>query len=275
VASIAGVAGDISDGLRERLRTADLDPLSMFALGHGPWEVWLLLRHRWGRRATLVDLYELEAASRGIRPECLSTADRSRLRAAARPVCYPGRRPALPGSDRLGDPHEISEYDPTWLVTFAGWRARLAAALGRAATRIDHVGSTAVPGLAAKPVIDIMISVPDTRDEPSFLPACFSTGVILRMREERHLLLWPPPANPREVHLHVCESGSDWGRDELLFRDYLMADSAVRDRYSLLKRDLIARWHDDRRAYTEAKTAFVLDTLDHARMWAIDSGWNP
>jgi GrpB-like predicted nucleotidyltransferase (UPF0157 family) len=64
------------------------------------------------------------------------------------------------------------------------------------------------------------------------------------------------------------------GRDELLFRDYLVADSAVRDKYSALKRDLVARWHDDRRAYTEAKTAFVLDTLERARIWAIDSGWN-
>jgi GrpB-like predicted nucleotidyltransferase (UPF0157 family) len=275
VASIAGVAGDISDGLRERLRAMDLDPLSMFTLGPGPWELWLLLRDRWGRQATLVDLYELEAASRGVRLECLSAADRSRLRAAARPVCYPGRQPALPGSDRLGDPHEISEYDPAWLVTFADWRSRLAAALGGAATRIDHVGSTAVPGLAAKPVIDIMISVPDTRDEHFFLPACLSTGLILRMREEGHLLLWPPPANPREVHVHVCDSASDWDRDELLFRDYLVADSAVRNKYSALKRGLIARWHDDRRAYTEAKTAFVLDTLEHARMWAVDSGWNP
>lgn len=247
----------------------------MFALERGPWDVWLLLRHHWGRRATLVDLYELEAASRGIRPECLSTADRGRLRAAARPVCYPGRQLPLPGSDRLGDPHEISEYDPAWLVTFEGWRSRLAAALGRAATRIDHVGSTAVPGLAAKPVIDIMISVPDARDEPSFVPACLATGLILRMREEGHLLLWPPAADPREVHVHVCHSGSDWSCDELLFRDYLVADSAVRDKYASLKRDLIARWHNDRRAYTEAKTGFVLDTLEQARMWAIDSGWNP
>jgi hypothetical protein len=64
VTSIAGVAGDISDGLRGRLRALGLDPLSMFAPGRGPWEVWLLLRDRWGRRATLVDLYELDAASR-------------------------------------------------------------------------------------------------------------------------------------------------------------------------------------------------------------------
>jgi GrpB-like predicted nucleotidyltransferase (UPF0157 family) len=103
-------------------------------------------------------------------------------------VCYPGRQPALPGCDRPDDPHEISEYDPAWAGRFADWRFRLAAALGAAATRIDHVGSTAVPGLAAKPVIDIMISVPDVRDEPSYLPACPSAGLILRMREEGHRL---------------------------------------------------------------------------------------
>ena len=149
----------------------------MFAPGRGPLEVWLLLSDRWGRRATLVDLYELEAAARGIAPQCLSRADRSQLWAAIRPIRYPTRQPALSGSDRRGDAHEISEYDPAWLVTFARWRSRLAAALGASPTRIDHVGSTAVPGLAAKPVIDIMISVPDTRDEPSYLPACISTGL--------------------------------------------------------------------------------------------------
>jgi GrpB-like predicted nucleotidyltransferase (UPF0157 family) len=247
----------------------------MFAPGREPWDVWLLLRDRWGRRATLVDLYELEAAGRGIGLESLSKADRSRLRLAARPVCYPGRQPALPGSDRLGDPHAVSEYDPGWPVRFAAWRSRLAEAVGATATRIDHVGSTAVPGLAAKPVIDIIISVPEAGDEAAYLPACLSAGLILRMREEGHRLLWPPPARPREVHVHVCDSGGDWGRDELLFRDYLRADFATRDRYSALKRDLVTRWQDDRQAYTEAKTAFVLDALEQARAWAIDSGWNP
>jgi GrpB-like predicted nucleotidyltransferase (UPF0157 family) len=269
------VAGDISDVLRERLRAVNLDPRSMFAPGRGPWEVWLLLSDRWGRRATLVDLYELEAAARGIAPQCLSKADRSQLWAAIRPIRYPTRQPALSGSDRRGDPHKISEYDPAWLVAFAHWRSRLAAALGASATRIDHVGSTAVPGLAAKPVIDIMISVPDTSDEPSYLPACISTGLVLRAREEGHRLLWQPPANPREVHVHVCDSDGNWGRDELLFRDYLAANSAVRDQYAALKRDLMARWHDDRQAYGEAKTAFVLDTLERARTWAAECGWNP
>jgi hypothetical protein len=103
----------------------------MFAPGRGPWEVWLVLSDRWGRKATLVDLYELEAASRGIPPEHLSKADRSQLWAAVRPIRYPTRQPALSGSERRGDPHAISEYDPGWAVTFAHWRSRLAAALGR------------------------------------------------------------------------------------------------------------------------------------------------
>jgi GrpB-like predicted nucleotidyltransferase (UPF0157 family) len=213
--------------------------------------------------------------TQGIPPECLSKADRSQLWAAVRPIRYPTRQPALSGSDRRGDPHDISQYDPAWAVTFEHWRSRLAAALGTAATRIDHVGSTAVPGLAAKPVIDIMISVPDTSDEPSFLPACISTGLILRAREEGHLLLWPPPASPREVHVHVCNSGGDWGRDELLFRDYLAANSVARDEYAALKRNLMTRWHDDRQAYGEAKTAFILDALEDARTWAGGQGWNP
>ena len=75
--------------------------------------------------------------------------------------------------------------------------------------------------------------------------------------------------------MHICDAGGDWGRDQLLFRDYLTANPAPRDQYSALKRDLMARWHDDRQAYTEAKTAFVLDTLEHARSWATDCGWTP
>jgi GrpB-like predicted nucleotidyltransferase (UPF0157 family) len=269
------MAGEISDSLRERLQVANVDPGSMFGPGRGPWETWMLLRDRWGRRATLVDLYELEAAARGVPLELLSKADRSRLWAAVRPVRYPTRQPALPGSDRRDDPHELSEYDPAWAVTFARWRSRLGAAIGAAATRIDHVGSTSVPGLAAKPVIDIMVSVPDTSDESQYLPACLATGLILRSREEGHLFLYPPPASPREVHVHVCTAGARWGREELLFRDYLAANSAARDEYAAVKRDLMTRWHDDRMAYGEAKTAFILDTLEHARVWAAAEDWNP
>lgn len=174
----------------------------------------------------------------------------------------------LPDSDRRGDPHAIREYDTDWPRAYEGWRSRLSAALGTAAISVDHVGSTSVVGLAAKPVIDIMVSVPDVRDESTYLPPVLSTGLILRMRDAGHLLLWPPPERPREVHVHVCDAGGRWARDELLFRDYLRAHGDVRDRYAALKRRLIDRWGDDRKAYTEAKTAFVLDALDDAPIWA-------
>jgi GrpB-like predicted nucleotidyltransferase (UPF0157 family) len=75
--------------------------------------------------------------------------------------------------------------------------------------------------------------------------------------------------------VHVCDSGGEWARDELSFRDYLLSDSAIRANYSALKRGLAARWQDDRQAYTEAKTVFVFDALEQARGWAIDSGWSP
>jgi GrpB protein len=109
--------------------------------------VWLRLRAHGGRRATLVDLYELEAARQGIRPEELSAADRQRLKAAS---LHARRDQAevVPGSARGADPHEVTSYDPDWPARFQSWRDRLAAALGRSAVRIDHVGSTSVPGLA-------------------------------------------------------------------------------------------------------------------------------
>jgi GrpB-like predicted nucleotidyltransferase (UPF0157 family) len=136
-------------------------------------------------------------------------------------VSYPSRAAILPGSDRAGDPHEIADYDRAWRHQFLAWKGRLARALGPAAVRIEHVGSTAVPGLAAKPIIDIQVSVPDVGEEPAYLPtyrpAAESCGLILRMRERGHLLLWPPPSRPRAVHVHVCDSGGPWEHCHLLF----------------------------------------------------------
>jgi GrpB-like predicted nucleotidyltransferase (UPF0157 family) len=262
----------LSDGLQKRLRAAGIDVPGPSDQGLDPWEAWLLLRARSGRRATLVDLYELEAARQGIRPEELPAADRQRLKTAS---LHARRDQAevFPGSFRAADPHEVVNYDPDWPARFQAWHDRLAAALGREAIRIDHVGSTSVPGLAAKPVIDVQVSVPDVDDERLYLRGAESAGLVLQLRERGHRFLLPPPAEPRLVHVHVCGSGGAWERDHLLFRDYLRANPLVRETYAELKKELIARWRHDRKAYGESKTEFVLDTLADAVEWATTTGW--
>ncbi len=268
-ASLGAVAG-LSDGLQKRLRAAGVES----GQGLDPWEAWLRLRAHGGRRATLVDLYELEAARQGIRPEELPAADRQRLKATS---LHARRDEAevVPGTARPGDPHEVTDYNPDWPAQFRAWRDRLAAALGQAAVRIDHVGSTSVPGLAAKPVIDVQVSVPDVDDERPYLCSAESVGLVLQLRERGHRFLLPPAAQPRDVHVHVCSSGGVWERDHLLFRDYLRAHPSVCENYAALKKELIVRWRHDRKAYGDSKTGFVLDTLADAAEWAMSTGWRP
>jgi GrpB-like predicted nucleotidyltransferase (UPF0157 family) len=136
------------------------------------------------------------------------------------------------------------------------------------------VGSTAVPGLAAKPIIDIQISVDDIADESSYRPGIESLGIALRSRDPAHLYFRPPLGEPRVVQIHVCVAGSVWETDHLLFRDYLRVHPDARDAYGSLKLALASRFRDDRLAYTDAKTDFILDTLDRARIWAESTRWS-
>lgn len=154
------------------------------------------------------------------------------------------------------------------IASFAAWRERLRRVLGEAARRIEHVGSTAVPGLAAKPIIDAQVSVRDAEDEGSYVPAIEDIGVLLRLRKPGHRYFRPAGNQPRTIHIHVCNVGSGWEREHLLFRDYLRTDAKARASYARLKWKLTERYRDDRLAYTEAKTGFILDTLDEAEAWA-------
>jgi GrpB-like predicted nucleotidyltransferase (UPF0157 family) len=264
------VAG-VSDPLAARLRAAGVDPGRLFAGGAGPWDVWLRLHDHWQRRATLIDLYELEAAHQGIDPAALSAAERSRMNRAVTALENPGFV-LLPGSRRPADPVEVTPYDPAWPLVFGRWRARIAAAVGPAARRIEHIGSTSVPGLAAKPVVDIDVGVADLAAEDAYVPALESTGLELRLRADWRRFFRPPAGQVREVHVHVCDPDGTWSREHLLLRDYLRANPAARDAYGALKRDLAVRWRGDRPGYNAAKTAFILDTLDDAERWAAASG---
>jgi GrpB-like predicted nucleotidyltransferase (UPF0157 family) len=180
----------------------------------------------------------------------------------------------VPNSGR-GDAVELVAYDPSWPRRFEEWRDRLVAALGPAVRRIDHVGSTAVPGLLSKDTIDIQVSVDDIRDEQGYVPSLETLGVQLRSRDELHRYFRPFAGRRRDVHIHVCDAGSEWERKHILFAAYLRHDTAARDRYAQAKLEAMARWADDRAAYTEAKDGVIRDIEKSAEAWARATAWTP
>lgn len=153
--------------------------------------------------------------------------------------------------------------DPEWRLRFAQERAALEEAIGGwICGGIHHVGSTAVPGLEAKPIIDILVGVRDLETAR----ACFAPLAKLEylyapyIPEEMHWFCKPDPAR-RTHHLHLVPAGSQRYRDELAFRDLLRTDPEIAERYAALKRALAERHRDNREGYTEAKGAFIRASL--------------
>ena len=242
-------------------------------MGGDPFETWRQRREAEGARVTLIDLYRLVAGPRGLQPQKLPLAERASLRDRALPVMWPGYD-VPPGSERAEhDRVEIVPYDPAWPSRFQTWRARIDAVLGSAAERIEHVGSTAIPGLAAKPVIDVQVSVVDPDLEERYVPAIESIGVQLRSRDQQHRFFRPFSGLRRDVQIHVCATGSEWERRHLLFRDYLRANGGARKAYLAAKLEGAERWCDDRVAYADAKTEVILRLRQDAEGWARDVGW--
>ena len=262
------MASPLDPGLAARLRECGVDP---DRLGD-PAADWQSLHRRFGRRATLIDRYALEAAHREIPSHDLERALRDRLAVEVLQASYPGFAVVLQSDRGQRDPVEVVPYDPAWPRRFEEWRDRLAGALGRIARRIDHVGSTAVPGLVAKPVIDIQVSVPEIEEEAAFAPAIERAGIAFRSRDAVHRYFRPSGDRPRVVQVHVCTAGSAWERDHLLFRDFLRSRQDVAGAYGQLKGQLADRYRDDRIAYNEAKTNFILDAMEEAREWARKAG---
>lgn len=152
---------------------------------------------------------------------------------------------------------KIVEYDAAWPKKFETHARVIAGALGRAALRIEHVGSTSVPGLAAKPVIDILVVVPDSADESAYLPRLEAAGYVLRVREpdwNEHRMFRTPE---RDVHIHIYSAGCTEIQRNLTFRDRLRRNADDRSRYERTKRELAAREWPDMNAYAEAKTEVI------------------
>jgi GrpB-like predicted nucleotidyltransferase (UPF0157 family) len=233
-----------------------------------PFVVWQEMREREGARVTLIQLYELVAEPRGLKPHELPMAERRELAGRATPLMWPGFEYNERSKPRERQPVEVVAYDPGWAQRFGAWRGRLVGLLGPVALRIEHVGSTSVPGLVAKPVVDIQISVAELSDEDRYAPSCEAAGLQFRFRDDEHRYFQPPPGQPRDVHVHVCQQGSDWERVHLLFRDYLRSSADARESYAAAKREAARVWGNDRPAYTEAKTDVILGILDRAEAWA-------
>ena len=159
---------------------------------------------------------------------------------------------------------EIVDYDPHWADRFAAERARVHAALGGRERLLEHIGSTAVSGLAAKPIIDVLLVVDDAADEPAYLPALEAAGYALRVREpdwHEHRMLRTPA---KDVHLHVYGPESPEIGRNLLFRDRLRTHAAERELYAAAKRRLAAQGWPTMQHYAEAKTGVIEAILRRA-----------
>jgi len=161
------------------------------------------------------------------------------------------------------EPVRIVAYDAAWPERFDAERAALEAAVGdRAIGGIHHVGSTAVPGLEAKPVIDILVGVCDLESSRGCLGVLEGLGYLYApYRDDEMHWLCKPSRFHRTHHLHLVPAGSRRFRDELAFRDRLRHEPDLASRYGALKRRLAAEWVNDRERYTAAKGEFIRAAL--------------
>jgi GrpB-like predicted nucleotidyltransferase (UPF0157 family) len=238
-----------------------------------PFTAWREMREREGATVTLIELYALVAEPRGLEPHELPLTERRNLAERAYPLLKPGFQHNPGSRSRALDPVEVTRYDPDWPARFKTWRARLAVLLGPVALRIEHVGSTSVPGLEAKPIVDIQVSVAALDDEDGYVPPCEAAGLQFRFRENEHRYFVPPPGHRREVQVHVCQHAGGWERRHLLFRDFLRASKEAQETYAAAKRLAASVWADDRAAYNEAKSAAILSILGQAEAWAEGTSW--
>ena len=159
---------------------------------------------------------------------------------------------------------EVVPYDARWPSEFGRLSTKIRAALGQRVLALEHVGSTAVPGLAAKPVIDADLTVADSADEAAYVPALEAAGFVLRIREpdweEHRLLTFEDP----RTNLHVFSPDAREPRRHVLFRDWLRTSDADRAAYAGLKSELGLRGFTDGMDYNNHKGALVYDIYERA-----------
>jgi GrpB-like predicted nucleotidyltransferase (UPF0157 family) len=168
------------------------------------------------------------------------------------------------GVEPSAGPIVLVDYDPAWPSLFEREAERIRAALGNRALAVEHTGSTSVPGLAAKPIVDILLVVADSADEAAYVPALAARGYVLRIREpdwHEHRLLKGPDTH---VNVHVFSRGSPEIERMLLFRDRLRTNEAERELYEQTKRELARQEWAYVQHYADAKAAVVEAILARA-----------
>ena len=166
----------------------------------------------------------------------------------------------------------VADYDPNWTTLFEQERIRIAKALGSFALVIEHIGSTAVPGLPSKPIIDLLVGVPSLEEAKE---RCIEPMEELGYIYMPDYATWLPgelffrkgPPGPWTHHVHLMEPTYPRWEARLVFRDYLRAHPEAAQAYANIKRALAASAIDDIEAYTTGKHTFVKDTAEKARAW--------
>lgn len=161
-------------------------------------------------------------------------------------------------------PITLVEYDPSWPDLFEQEAKRIRSVLGSKALQIERVGSTSMPGLCAKPIVDMLLVVKDSADEPSYVPALEAAGYMMRIRESdwfEHRLFKGPDT---DINLHVFSSGTSEIERMLRFRDWLRSNESDREKYAQVKRSLAKNKWRHVQHYADAKTSIVQETMERA-----------
>jgi GrpB-like predicted nucleotidyltransferase (UPF0157 family) len=176
----------------------------------------------------------------------------------------------------MSDPIEVVAYDPAWPALFADLGATLRQTLRMTAVRVDHIGSTSIAGLDAKPIIDVQVSVASL--DP-LGPTSTAMGKIgfrcMPDNPDRSKRFFRELPGARRTHIHFRRAGSWPEQFALLFRDYLRTHAADREDYARLKHELAAQFRFDRAKYVEAKAPFIWSVMQKADAWSQEIGWVP
>jgi len=171
-------------------------------------------------------------------------------------------------------PVEIVPYTDEWPRRFRLLSGSMRAALGNTALRIDHIGSTSVPGLAAKPIVDMQISVADFEPLEAFRLPLEGLGYVFRAdNPERTKRYFREPLGEPRTHIHVRQRGSWAELFALLYRDYMRSNADEAERYADIKRMLAEKHRNDQPAYTDAKEPYLWELMRRADRWSQDVGW--